>query len=245
VSEAPRLSASCRRTSRCSWPSASPAHDARTGSRRSMAKEVPGPTRADAVVFPGFELTGRPRHAWPFADVVPGFFDYLVEEGGLRPAQLLAELLGSSTPPMQADAPVFRSATGQALTRFGIYKIVRRHAGQLDDARAERWVSPHTFLPHRGGARPRSRRRGQRHPRLAGTRRPHHHKPLRQRRSTPRQGARRFGTPSLPVLRRDHALVRSGDRTKRYSAGCHPSDRYVAGADRSTPSIWASAIIGT
>lgn len=60
-------------------------------------------------------------------------------------AQLLAKLLGSSTPPPQADAPVFRSATGQALTRFGIYKIVRRHAGQLDDARAERRVSPHTF----------------------------------------------------------------------------------------------------
>jgi integrase/recombinase XerD len=57
-----------------------------------------------------------------FADVVPGFFDYLIEERGLRPAQLLAELLGSSTAPMQADAPVFRSATGQALTRFGIYK---------------------------------------------------------------------------------------------------------------------------
>ena len=43
------------------------------------------------------------------------------------------------------DAPVFRSATGQALTRFGIYKIVRRHAGQLDDARTQRQVSPHTF----------------------------------------------------------------------------------------------------
>ena len=27
----------------------------------------------------------------------------------------------------------------------GIYKIVRRHAGQLDDARTQRQVSPHTF----------------------------------------------------------------------------------------------------
>ena len=40
---------------------------------------------------------------------------------------------------------MFRSATGQALTRFGIYKIVRRHAGKFDDARIERRVSPHTF----------------------------------------------------------------------------------------------------
>jgi integrase len=40
---------------------------------------------------------------------------------------------------------VFRSATGQALTRFGIYKIVRRHAAQLDDTRAGRKVSPHLF----------------------------------------------------------------------------------------------------
>jgi integrase/recombinase XerD len=60
-------------------------------------------------------------------------------------ATLLVDLLDSSNTPPQADAPVFRSATGQALTRFGIYKIVRRHAGQLDDARTQRQVSPHTF----------------------------------------------------------------------------------------------------
>jgi site-specific recombinase XerD len=60
-------------------------------------------------------------------------------------AVLLAELLNSSTPPAAADTPVFRSATGQALTRFGIYKIVRRHAAQLDDTRVGRKVSPHLF----------------------------------------------------------------------------------------------------
>jgi integrase/recombinase XerD len=60
-------------------------------------------------------------------------------------ATLLVELLDSSNTRPQPDAPVFRSATGQALTRFGIYKIVRRHAGQLDDARTQRQVSPHTF----------------------------------------------------------------------------------------------------
>lgn len=60
-------------------------------------------------------------------------------------AKLLAELLDSSKTPPEADTPVFRSATGQALTRFGIYKIVRRHAGKFDDARTERRVSPRTF----------------------------------------------------------------------------------------------------
>jgi integrase/recombinase XerD len=60
--------------------------------------------------------------------------------------ELLAELLDSpNAPPPEANTPVFSSATGQALTRFGIYKIVRRHAGHLDDARTNRSVSPHTF----------------------------------------------------------------------------------------------------
>jgi site-specific recombinase XerD len=59
-------------------------------------------------------------------------------------ADLLVELLaldgGASN-----DAPVFVSTTGESLTRFGIYKIVRRHAGHLDDARTDRTVSPHIF----------------------------------------------------------------------------------------------------
>jgi integrase/recombinase XerD len=65
-------------------------HDVRTGSRRPMAKEVRGPVEQMlAVVLAGFELTGRPHRAWPFADVAPGFVDYLVEERGLRPASVL------------------------------------------------------------------------------------------------------------------------------------------------------------
>jgi integrase/recombinase XerD len=58
-------------------------------------------------------------------------------------AQLLTELL--RPPNARTDQPLFRSATGQPLTRFGIYKIVRRHTKQLDERRAERRVSPHTF----------------------------------------------------------------------------------------------------
>lgn len=66
------------------------AHDARTGSTRPMAKEVRGPVEQMlSVVLSGFEPTGRPHHAQPFADVAPRFFDYLVEERGLRPASVL------------------------------------------------------------------------------------------------------------------------------------------------------------
>ena len=60
-------------------------------------------------------------------------------------ATLLAELLDASGEPPAADLPVFASVTGDALTRFGIYKIVRRHAGHLDNARTNRRVSPHIF----------------------------------------------------------------------------------------------------
>jgi site-specific recombinase XerD len=37
------------------------------------------------------------------------------------------------------------TAHGQPLTRFGIYKIVRRHAAGFDDPRTDRRISPHTF----------------------------------------------------------------------------------------------------
>jgi site-specific recombinase XerD len=60
-------------------------------------------------------------------------------------AKLLAELLQASSKSAAGDAPVFVSTSGQALTRYGIYKIVRRHAGHLDDTRTNRKVSPHIF----------------------------------------------------------------------------------------------------
>jgi site-specific recombinase XerD len=54
-----------------------------------MAKEVRGPIeQLLSVVLSGFEPTGRRPHPQPFVDVVPGFFDYLVEERGLRPASI-------------------------------------------------------------------------------------------------------------------------------------------------------------
>lgn len=60
-------------------------------------------------------------------------------------ADLLIELLDVDDRARNPAAPVFASTTGEALTRFGIYKIVRRHAGHLDNARTDRRVSPHIF----------------------------------------------------------------------------------------------------
>jgi integrase/recombinase XerD len=65
-------------------------HDARPGSvRRLPPKEVRGQVEQMlSVVLVGFEPTGRRHHPQPFADVTPGFFDYLTEERGLRPASV-------------------------------------------------------------------------------------------------------------------------------------------------------------
>ncbi len=44
------------------------------------------------------------------------------------------------------DAPVFASHHGRPLTRFGIYKLVRRHTRQLERATTQRrGISPHVF----------------------------------------------------------------------------------------------------
>jgi site-specific recombinase XerD len=67
------------------------AHYGRTRSTRPMAKEVRGPVEQMlSVVIPSFTPSGRPHHSQPFADVLPSFFEYLVEERGLRPASVLS-----------------------------------------------------------------------------------------------------------------------------------------------------------
>jgi len=57
-------------------------------------------------------------------------------------AELLSQLLAGRA--SNAEASVFVSATGRALTRFGVYKIVRRHATARDGLCAKD-TSPHTF----------------------------------------------------------------------------------------------------
>ena len=61
--------------------------DGRTGP--TLAKDLRGPIEQMlAVALPGFCPTGRRHHPMPFASAVPGFFDYLVDERGLRPASI-------------------------------------------------------------------------------------------------------------------------------------------------------------
>jgi integrase/recombinase XerD len=59
-------------------------------------------------------------------------------------ARLLHDLLDSAALPPTPQAPIF-CAQGRPLTRFGIYKIVRRHASTLDNPQINRRISPHTF----------------------------------------------------------------------------------------------------
>lgn len=55
-----------------------------------LAKEARGPIEGMlAVVLPGFAGSGRPHRADPFIAVLPGLFDYLTCERGLRPATLV------------------------------------------------------------------------------------------------------------------------------------------------------------
>jgi site-specific recombinase XerD len=63
-------------------------------------------------------------------------------------AHQLRELLRSQGTEHRPDAPVFASRNRGALTRFGIYKIVRRHAAPLDGpplGPRARKVTPHVF----------------------------------------------------------------------------------------------------
>lgn len=62
--------------------------------------------------------------------------------------QQLGELLRSQGAERMPEAPVFVSRRGVALSRFGIYKIVRRHGAPLDGpplGRQARRVTPHVL----------------------------------------------------------------------------------------------------
>jgi site-specific recombinase XerD len=61
-------------------------------------------------------------------------------------AEQLRLLMAQQKQPPQAETPVFVSRPGRGLTRFGIYKIVRRHCAHLDcEGGQPRHVSPHLF----------------------------------------------------------------------------------------------------
>ena len=61
--------------------------DARRGMGNTLAKDIRGPVEQMlTVVIDGYEGTGRPHRPEPFSGTVPGFFAYLTDERGLRPA---------------------------------------------------------------------------------------------------------------------------------------------------------------
>jgi site-specific recombinase XerD len=60
-------------------------------------------------------------------------------------AKLLRALIGSLRSPSTPQSAVFAAYGGLPLTRFGIYKIVRRHASSFDAPKAHRKMSPHVF----------------------------------------------------------------------------------------------------
>ena len=58
-------------------------------SASQVAKETRGPIEQMlGLVVPGFRGTGRVRPKDPFVEVLPGFFEYLASERGLRPATI-------------------------------------------------------------------------------------------------------------------------------------------------------------
>jgi integrase/recombinase XerD len=65
-----------------------------------------------------------------------------------RTATLLQQLLRAVPKDCSPGRPAFTSPSGRALTRFGIYKIVRRHTGHLrttEAGPARHHISPHLF----------------------------------------------------------------------------------------------------
>ena len=63
-------------------------------------------------------------------------------------AGLLKQLLSDAPSGTASARPVFASQSGRPLTRFGIYKIVRRHTDQLHASQAgpeRHHISPHVF----------------------------------------------------------------------------------------------------
>ena len=92
-------------------------------------------------------------------------------------ARLLRQFAGESPSPR---APVFCSAAGKRLTRFGIYKLVRRHTARFQDERsAGRRIPAPRLSAYDRRSSVGGRRRGQCDPRLARAHQPRHDESLR------------------------------------------------------------------
>lgn len=60
-------------------------------------------------------------------------------------ARLLGEMLRDRRQPATPKSPVFLSNVGKPLTRFGLYKLVRRHGSDIRIGNGQRSISPHVW----------------------------------------------------------------------------------------------------
>jgi integrase/recombinase XerD len=60
-------------------------------------------------------------------------------------ARMLGEMLRGRRQPTTPSSPVFLSNVGRPLTRFGLYKLVRRHTADIRVGNGQSVVSPHVF----------------------------------------------------------------------------------------------------
>jgi integrase/recombinase XerD len=119
-------------------------------STRQVAKEVRGPIEQMLeLVVPGFRGTGRAQLKDPFIEKLPGFFEHLNSERGLRPATIrhyrhhlhrfaayLARIgvsqLGELSPALLSAFVAERAATGIARTTIrdtcGVLRVFLRYA---------------------------------------------------------------------------------------------------------------------
>ena len=119
-------------------------------STRQVAKEIRGPIQQMLeLVVPKFRGTGRAQLGDPFVETLPGFFEYLVSERGLRPATIrhyrhhlhrfaayLARIgvsqLVELSPALLSAFVAERSATGLARTTIrngcGVLRVFLRYA---------------------------------------------------------------------------------------------------------------------
>jgi integrase/recombinase XerD len=121
----------------------------RRADARDVAREIRGPVEQMLrVVLPDFVGRGRRHRPLPFAAELPGFFEYLVAERGLRPASIrsyqhhlrhfesyLARLgagLGELSPPVLSAFMAERAAAGLARTTLrdgcGVLRVLLRYA---------------------------------------------------------------------------------------------------------------------
>jgi site-specific recombinase XerD len=105
---------------------------------RQVAREIRGPIEQMLrLVVPGFLGSGQRHRRDPFADALPGFFDYLAGERGLRPATIVqyryhvgcfegyldrigVSSLGELSPPLLSAYVADLSGTGLSKATVGI-----------------------------------------------------------------------------------------------------------------------------